>query len=328
MSNDNKIFLSVLMPVHNSEKFLSEAITSILTQTHEHFEFIIINDGSTDDSDKIVRSFNDPRINYIENKVNKGIVNALNQGLQLCKGKYVARMDSDDISTSNRLEKQLAFLENNPNYKLCGSNAITIRVDGLQLIPINRPLNFEKIRVFNFFRNAFIHPSIMAETILFKQIGYDENYKYAEDYLSFSKFTMSCEVANLKERLLLYRIHDESTTASKKAQMIASELKTIKYLLSFLFEEVSEKSLLIHHSFLRPKKNQFSANEIEQHLEDISLANNIKNVFNQRYLAKQLQQEWYNYLMRESYKSPLTLFIKSPIFKFFSAKQILKLTCK
>src|SRR5690242_9380591 len=99
------------MPVYNASSYLREAIESILNQTYSNFEFIIINDGSTDNSLEIIRSYHDPRISVVNNETNLGIIKTRNKGLKLAKGKYIANMDADDISLSSRLEKQVQYLE-------------------------------------------------------------------------------------------------------------------------------------------------------------------------------------------------------------------------
>ncbi|RDC54754.1 glycosyltransferase [Pedobacter chinensis] len=330
MSDRKKILVTVLMPVFNSELFVAEAIQSILKQSYQDFDFLIINDGSTDNSDIIISSFSDNRIKYINNKTNKGIVSTLNEGLKLSTGKYIARMDADDIALPDRLAKQLDFLMANPKYKLCGSRAIAIDVNGKEISKLNRPLHTDQLKVFNLFRNAFIHPTIMADAEAIKKFGYNEDYKYAEDYLLFSQITMNYQVANLNERLLLYRIHDESITSKKKEEMMQSEMKTMAYLLSFLFNEVDQKNLLIHHSILRPQHTTFSLQEVESHLINISTANKEKQIFDQKILDKQLQKDWYNYLLKSNNKFTLGKFLSSTLFRIrnLNLKQVIKLLLK
>lgn len=115
--------ISVIMPVFNEEKYLERAILSVLYQTFSDFEFIIINDGSQDDTLKIAQEFQkkDKRIKIINHAQNKGLVNSLNDGISIAKGEYIARMDGDDICVFNRFEKQIIFLKNNPEVKLVGS---------------------------------------------------------------------------------------------------------------------------------------------------------------------------------------------------------------
>src|SRR5688500_8514963 len=106
--------VSVLMPVYNAEAYVSEAIQSILQQTYKNFEFLIINDGSTDNSEKLINTFSDSRIRYIRNSENIKLVATLNKGIDLSVGKYLVRMDADDISLPERLQKQVDFMETHP----------------------------------------------------------------------------------------------------------------------------------------------------------------------------------------------------------------------
>ena len=116
--------ISVLMPAYNAEKYIGEAIESILNQTYKDFEFIIINDGSIDRTEDIILSYDDPRIIYLKNKENSGIVASLNNGLKQAKGQYVARMDADDISLPTRFEKQLQYMESNQHIFVLGTSLI------------------------------------------------------------------------------------------------------------------------------------------------------------------------------------------------------------
>ena len=114
--------ISVLMTAYNSQQYVAQAMESILNQTFSDFEFIIINDGSTDDTARIIRQYatRDSRIKFIDNKVNKGLISVLNQGLELCKGEYIARMDSDDISIPTRFALQLEYMDAHPDVGVLG----------------------------------------------------------------------------------------------------------------------------------------------------------------------------------------------------------------
>ena len=125
------------MPVYNGEKYLQEAIESILNQTFKDFEFIIINDGSTDKTLEIIKSFTDPRIKLITQE-NRGIIYSLNKGITESRGKYIARMDADDISLPERLEKEYRFLEQNPNYGIVGTTFL-IKLPALSEPPHGQP---------------------------------------------------------------------------------------------------------------------------------------------------------------------------------------------
>lgn len=328
MNRETPIELSVIMPVFNSELFLSDAIQSILQQSITDFEFIIVNDGSTDSSDTIIRSFNDSRINYINNNTNKGIVAVLNQGLNISSGTYIARMDADDIAAPTRFKEQLDFLKKNPEYKLCGTYAIRINEEGKKSSKIRAPKQYANIKVGQLFRNSFVHPSIMAYSQIIKTFGYKEEYKYAEDYFLFSEIVMHHKAVNINKIGLYYRTHSESISAKRLTEMMESERKTMLYLLSFLFDEVTEKQLTIHHSFLRKEQNvNCSINEVEQHLLSIKLANRSKKIYAKNVLEKMLQKQWFNVLNRSSENNKPLRFMSSPLFsiRFFDLKQLIKL---
>ena len=153
--------LSVVMPVYNAEKYLSEAIESILQQSFEDFEFLIINDGSTDRSKDIVLQYDDPRIIYVENDSNMGLIATLNRGIKLARGLFLARMDADDISVKDRFAKQIAFLKNNPNYGLCGSTVRIIDGKGQRKKRVMLPITDTEIRTYSYFSSPLIHPTVM-----------------------------------------------------------------------------------------------------------------------------------------------------------------------
>jgi glycosyltransferase involved in cell wall biosynthesis len=331
MIDASEMLLTVLIPVYNGEKYLDSAINSILNQTFTRFEFLIINDGSTDHSEEIIRSYTDPRINYVKNDGNKGIVATLNIGLEMSRGKYIARMDADDIAFPDRLEKQLNFMLSNPECKLCGTNAIAINEIGQQAYKLKRSYLMDDIKVQHLFRNSFIHPSVMLDAAVAKKFKYSSNHQYAEDYYLFSQITLNYKVANLKDNLLNYRIHPENITSKKQDEMNKSEMKTMNFLLSNLFDEqVSDQTVFIHHSFLTRNFEKIDLHIIEAHLLKIKCANKIKQAYDSELLAVMLQKEWFNFLFFSKEKSVLRKFIKSKLFSFkrFNFRQIIKLTIK
>ncbi|MHA2039282.1 MAG: glycosyltransferase, partial [Promethearchaeota archaeon] len=175
--------ITVLMPVYNNEKFLRESVDSILNQTFKDFEFIIINDGSTDRTKKILNAYKDFRIRVIDNDKNIGITRSLNKGLGLAKGEYIARMDGDDISLPERLERQVKFLENNPKVVLLGNWVEIIDGDG-NLRSITRyPTNHCFITWIFLFKTCLAHPTVMyRKKEVLKINGYNSMLSYTQDY--------------------------------------------------------------------------------------------------------------------------------------------------
>lgn len=198
--------ISVVMPVYNGEKYLREAIDSILNQTCTDFEFIILNDASTDETEEIILSYDDPRIIYVKNETNLQTANTLNKGITLAKGKYIARMDADDISLPERFEKQVRFMEDNPDIDVCGS---WIKRFGMQNMICRVPETHDEIMTGLLFGCTFVHPAIMGKRSFFLEHRYSEDYNRAEDYDLWVRTVKGSEFANLPDVLLLYRIHKE-----------------------------------------------------------------------------------------------------------------------
>jgi glycosyltransferase involved in cell wall biosynthesis len=199
--------VSVIMSVHNGSAFLAEAIESILNQDYKDFEFIIINDASTDASGEIIRSYNDSRIIAISNSTNLGLTKSLNLALKIAKGIYVARMDADDISKPDRFEKQVSFLNKHPDVGFCGTQVFysnQSKTTGFY------PMEYEEIKVAAMSMNPFAHPTVVFRRKLFadNNLFYDEEYKSGQDYELWSRALFVTKGVNLKERLLVYRVHN------------------------------------------------------------------------------------------------------------------------
>lgn len=210
-----KPYISVILPVYNAEKYISEALESILNQTFTDFELIVINDGSTDDSAKIIKNFakHDKRIRFINHSKNKGLIGVLNEGLALCQGQYIARMDSDDISLPSRFEKQIAHMNSHPE---CGVLSIGMQMFGNSNEIVIHPA---KVGIFDLMRYCMIvHPGVMMrKSVLDKyEFKYDKNYKYAEDYELWSRMVCVTQIHNLQEVLLKYRWHDANISVVSK----------------------------------------------------------------------------------------------------------------
>ncbi len=206
--------ISIIMPVHNGENYLRPAMESIFGQTLSNFEFIIINDGSTDNTEKVINSYKDRRVILLNNKERIGVSKSLNRAVEISRGEYIARMDADDISLPKRLEKQFIFLENHKEIGVLGSNAYLINSEGKEIGKYIRPDSLVLIKWTALFSNPMIHPSIMARTLILKENKYDERLKNGQDYELWSRliFTKNISFVNLNEPLLKYRIHTESVT--------------------------------------------------------------------------------------------------------------------
>ncbi len=221
------------MPVYNSEKYLAKAIESILRQSYSNFEFIIVNDGSTDGSLDIIKRYvkKDSRI-IIVNQKNKGIVESLNTAIELSKGKYIARMDSDDISLKGRLKSQIDYLEKNNKIGLVATRVQMIDQDGKSLDYFwpedYRAQTVDEIKAIMPKTNCIAHPSIMAKSELFKKYIY-LNQKNGEDYdLWLRMLSDGILIAKINKGLLKYRIHKESITSKSNSDNSLRKIINLK----------------------------------------------------------------------------------------------------
>lgn len=205
--------ISVLMTVYNGEKYLAEAIDSVLNQTFRNFELIIVNDGSTDKTKGLIKMYmkKDKRIVYLEEKENKGFGNwhnILNKGLSKAKGKYIARLDADDICYKERLNIQFDYLEKNSDIFILGSSADVIDKLGKKVGEmIKKPWPPFFLKLFMVFNNPFIHSSIMFRNKGLKYPSNDERLFY------FSMLMRGYKLFNLKKKLIKYRINPEGMMA-------------------------------------------------------------------------------------------------------------------
>ncbi|HWB11859.1 MAG TPA: glycosyltransferase [Pirellulales bacterium] len=206
---------SVLMPVYNAEPYLGEAVESILRQTYVDFEFIIVDDGSTDRSREILENYaaRDARIT-LTSRPNTGYLRALNEGLALCRGEFVARMDADDVALADRLRRQIAFLDSHPECVMVGSALLRIDADGDVLCEERLPETHEEIEA-RLLRatGAIGHPAALIRRRALVDVGgYREPYYGAEDHDLWLRLAERGRLANLPDALLKCRVHPENFT--------------------------------------------------------------------------------------------------------------------
>jgi hypothetical protein len=205
--------VSVVMAVYNGERHLAAAVDSILAQTHQDFELVIVDDGSTDGSRDIVRSYGDPRIRLVTLDRNSGLSAALNRGLATARAPLIARQDADDLSEPHRLATQLAVMRERPALALLGSRAFALAEDGRVTGTVWRPAAPASIRWYALFDNPFIHTSVMFRAAVVRDElgGFDARYDpFSQDYALWCRVLRRYPCANLPERLVRYRVHSAS----------------------------------------------------------------------------------------------------------------------
>jgi glycosyltransferase involved in cell wall biosynthesis len=221
--------VSVLMTVYNGQEFLNMAMDSIFLQTYKNFEFVIVDDGSTDHSSSIIKAYDDPRIKYLYQR-NSGQAAALNKGIEKARGKYIARMDADDISYPERLQRQVEFLENNDSVAMVGSSYDYIDEDSgifaqAYHLDINRDIKMEFL-----VRNPFGHGTVIIRRQVLIDVGGYDAAQAIEDYELWWRVAQKHEVANIPEQLYGYRILPSGIShggSDKRQQPITLIMKQI-----------------------------------------------------------------------------------------------------
>lgn len=258
----NNSLISVVMSVYNTEEsYLREAIESILAQTHTNFEFIIIDDYSNQVTKAILMSYSDPRIKILSNESNLGLTKSLNIGLKASKGKYIARMDSDDIALPNRFQEQLKYITVHPEYAVIGSYFYISnkgkKVFGKQILDPE----IRRIHLL-FFNEGICHPTAFFRKSFLDQhnLFYDEEIKKAQDYAMWVNIVNHRgQIGCIPIPLLTYRIHPNQITTNFSNQMSFEQMTMKKQILAFNHDFTEEELNLFYHFY----RGEINSNEDE-----------------------------------------------------------------
>jgi len=245
--------VSVLMPAYNAEKYISEAIDSIIGQSFHDWELIIVNDGSSDRTGEIILSYSDKRIKYLKNDGNKGIIYSRKLMINEATGEYLAFIDSDDTALPGRLQKQALFLDNNPDYVLCGTWGTLIDGNSTKIKSIKLVTEHDEIRSSLLFSNTFIQSSIMIRRSVFENESYSDEFPVAEDYDLWCRLSRTAKLKNLPECLCNYRSHQSNISGEKKEQMDTLVKKIMKRELSLNLGINATNEEINIHAALRDK---------------------------------------------------------------------------
>ncbi|MEO8513953.1 MAG: glycosyltransferase [Ignavibacteria bacterium] len=217
--------ISVLMPAYNCGKYIKSAVSSLLNQTFKEFELIIIDDGSTDNSEEIISAFKDSRINYKKTE-NKGTSAALNYGISLCSSQWIARIDSDDINVPSRLEKQISFIELNPDCDIVSSWSVYFRDPGKILFLLKEPLYHEEMFRYLDIHNPVNQSAMMCRKSIFTKFSYNESLNSNEDFELMYRIRDFVTFANMPEFLVYTRIRKDSRTLTGNRDNLYNMLYT------------------------------------------------------------------------------------------------------
>lgn len=228
--------ISVILPAYNAERYLHEAIDSILNQTCTNFELIILNDGSTDRTEEIILSYSDPRIRYIKNEQNLKLIKTLNKGIELARGKYIARMDADDISLPDRFQVEYDFMERNPDISVCSSKIYHLLSSNKIVKGHYYPCESPVACCFcSIFRTPLSHPASFFRAEVLRKYGYDtsDDALHIEAFVLWGNLALANEkMAVINDRLLYYRDNDQSICHSYSDLQIANHKKRVRYMLA------------------------------------------------------------------------------------------------
>jgi len=251
------------MPAFNAEAYIKDSIESIINQSYQDFELIIINDGSTDDTKKIINSFNDSRIRLYSSEINMGIVYSLNKAISMAKGEYLARMDSDDIANHDRLLLQLDYLKSN-GLDICGTSISTF---GSKMKKIYYPKTPEDVSFFSIFGSPVAHPTVFGYTKLFKKFLY--NNVPAEDFDLWSRLLLEgFKIGNMENPLISYRVHSNQITRDLTKIIESSILISSRYIESYISNDSVRIELQKYKCFM---KGNYERDEIYSFANEIIL---------------------------------------------------------
>lgn len=278
--------ISVIMPVYNCEKYVSEAIESILGQTFTDFEFIIIDDGSTDRSFEIIKKYGDNRITAIKNKNNLGNYPCRNAGMAMARGEYICVMDADDISEPRRFKVQYQFMEDDPATGICGTF--------IRNIPSNIIPRFitgsEQLKVAFLSNNFCSHPSLMMRKEFMDKFNlrYNEDYYYSADFDLCARALKFFKIVNIPEVLVQYRRHSGQISSARLfEQQKYADMIRINQLIDFLDFKLEEIPVLLHLKIMKRYLIQVRYKvQAEKWVKKILEKNERINYYNQEILSQ------------------------------------------
>jgi glycosyltransferase involved in cell wall biosynthesis len=293
MMLEQQPLISVVLPAYNAEKYISEAVQSILNQTYPNFEILIYDDGSTDKTIDVINQLTDPRIRLIKKDKNVGLVDSLNRGIEEAKGKYIARMDADDIAMPDRFFTQIKLMEEDTNIVLCGS--------WISFISENRigkqPEHHDEIAVKLITSCAFLHPTVILRRafLVTNQLRYRTDYFPAEDYDLWCRISRRGKTYNIPEVLLKYRTHQQQVSSVLSSKQLEITRLIGSQMLNTIVSNHNYNNLLSDYM-----DNQFSYNQIKQEMNlllALQRQNKQKEIFNHALFKKFLEKKQYKLVL-------------------------------
>jgi Glycosyltransferases involved in cell wall biogenesis len=276
--------VSILMPVYNVAPYLREAMDSILTQTYHDFELIVLDDCSPDKSAEILDSYIDSRIVRYRGEYNAGLANVLNVGMKMARGEFIARMDSDDVSLPERLEKQVAYLDAHPDMDLCSCG---MQLFGRETETWIRELDPEDVKITALFYSPILHASCVWRRLNFEKsgLGFNQDMVPAEDYDMWTRALVAgLQLVNIPDVLYKYRIHEEQATSNHE-NLVRKDLEVQRNYLSQVFPNLEQSAI---DKFI--DKDNLSLLELKSTIRELIKANQVDGFFDQNRLIYRIRK--------------------------------------
>ncbi len=273
--------ISVIMSVYNGEDYLAETIESVINQTFTDWELIIINDCSTDSTGEILESFSkrDERVKVHTNEVNLRLPASLNKAISLCTGKYIARMDADDICLPERLEKQYAFMEENEDVSLSSCRFMTLKNGVVSSGGCGGRCDFDSLKAMLLVTNPILHPGVIAKAEVMKEFKYDTSFTCTEDLELWTRMaSANNKIQILPEYLLMYRLHDKQITSTTLERQHNEVLKIQNKYYNAVLETMSDEMQKFYISGIYFKENA-NARNFNEFAKWLKNANKNKKTF-------------------------------------------------
>ena len=290
--------ISVIMSVYNEEKYIETSLKSLLNQTFGDFEIIIVDDASTDDTKQRIQRLKDERIHLICNEINQGVTQNLNKALKHVKGKYIARMDGDDIAFPERFEKQYQYMENHPDTMLVSCYTKSF---GDSDLVFALPDDSEVLKVRMLVRPVYAHPGFMMRRELVEAgYQYDEDYRTAQDYEFASRVSEKYKIGLVPEVLLYYRVHKKQISAKAGSQQFNNADKIRKRQLERLGVYLSETEWLDYQKLVKEEKvnNLEDFYRVDEIIQKMVKANKKIKIYSQKIMDDTLKRMLYTWVIR------------------------------
>lgn len=328
MTTSNFPKVTVFIPVYNRERYIQEAVDSILAQSFPDFELLLIDDGSTDSSVAIMNSYTDPRIRLVRNECNLGIPHTRNRGLQLARGEYIALLDSDDYAYPDRLNKQVAFLDAHPDYAEIGSwsRAMDEQSRPLKKIKV-QPVSSEEVKAHLLFRCCLNNRTIMGRTAILREYGYRNDFPRCQDYELHVRLAGKYKLGNLPAILVRGRVHKEQITGqtaelgrAKKQEIADSQLTTLG--LAYSNTDLRRHVMLTRIGKLPFTPDQAYLKWADDWLRKLQQANRITSLHPEPAFSRVLGEIWFRTCFQTSAAIGLAAwahFWRSPLCRYAAA---------